>query len=121
MKCLSIQQPWSWAILYAGKTIENRTWPTDYRGPLLIHAGRSRECLGAFGPGEPPADRLVFGAVLGVVDLLDCVPLHLAPHTPFTEGPWCWVVANPRPLAKPFPCRGMPGLFDVDMAGVDSL
>jgi len=26
MRCLSVRQPWAWAIIYAGKTIENRTW-----------------------------------------------------------------------------------------------
>lgn len=36
---LSIRQPWAWAILHAGKTIENREWPRcSYRGPIFIHA-----------------------------------------------------------------------------------
>ena len=34
MKALSIHQPWAWAILNAGKTVENRTWSTNYQGPL---------------------------------------------------------------------------------------
>ena len=29
MKALSIRQPWAWAILHAGKDIENRDWRTD--------------------------------------------------------------------------------------------
>jgi ASCH domain len=42
MKALSIRQPWAWAILRAGKRIENREWraPPSYRGPLLIHASK---------------------------------------------------------------------------------
>jgi len=36
---LSIRQPWAWLIVQGHKPIENRTWPTTYRGPLLIHAG----------------------------------------------------------------------------------
>jgi hypothetical protein len=40
MKCLSIRQPWAWAILHGGKRIENRTWNTTYRGPILLHAGK---------------------------------------------------------------------------------
>lgn len=36
---LSIRQPWAWAILHAGKRIENRDWRgCKYRGPVLIHA-----------------------------------------------------------------------------------
>lgn len=38
MKVLSGRQPWWWAILHAGKTTENRTWNTSYRGPFLLHA-----------------------------------------------------------------------------------
>ena len=39
MKVLSIRQPWAWAIVAGFKPVENRTWKTGYRGPLLIHAG----------------------------------------------------------------------------------
>lgn len=36
---LSIRQPWAWAILYARKRLENRSWPScSYRGPIWIHA-----------------------------------------------------------------------------------
>jgi hypothetical protein len=37
---LSVRQPWLWAILQAGKRIENRKWKTEYRGPLLLHAAK---------------------------------------------------------------------------------
>ena len=37
---LSIRQPWSWAILVAGKRCENRTWNCKYRGPIYIHAAK---------------------------------------------------------------------------------
>lgn len=35
---LSIRQPWVWAILNAGKRVENRTQRWDYRGEVLLHA-----------------------------------------------------------------------------------
>jgi hypothetical protein len=40
MKALSLRQPWCWAILGAGKRIENRQWNTHYRGPILLHAAK---------------------------------------------------------------------------------
>jgi hypothetical protein len=40
MKALSGRQPWWWAILHAGKRIENRVWNTSYRGPILLHAAK---------------------------------------------------------------------------------
>jgi hypothetical protein len=45
VKCLTVCQPWAWAIVHGRKHVENRTWATDYRGPLLIHAGGSRRWL----------------------------------------------------------------------------
>ena len=38
MKTLSVRQPYASLICYGIKTVENRTWKTDYRGRLLIHA-----------------------------------------------------------------------------------
>ena len=38
MKCISIRQPWAWLIIKGVKPVENRTWSSSYRGPLLIHA-----------------------------------------------------------------------------------
>lgn len=40
MKALSIRQPWAWAILKAGKDIENRDWPTSLRGRFAIHTAK---------------------------------------------------------------------------------
>ena len=39
MKALSGRQPGWWAILHAGKRVENRVWNTTYRGPIL-HAAK---------------------------------------------------------------------------------
>lgn len=35
MIALSIRQPWAWHILHSGKDIENRDWPTKFRGRVL--------------------------------------------------------------------------------------
>jgi hypothetical protein len=42
VKAISIRQPWAWAILSAGKRVENREWQhaPKYRGPVLIHAAK---------------------------------------------------------------------------------
>jgi hypothetical protein len=38
LKTLSIQQPYASLVAYGVKKIENRTWQTNYRGKVLIHA-----------------------------------------------------------------------------------
>jgi hypothetical protein len=59
-KALTICQPYAELIARGEKVIENRTWPTSYRGPLLIHAGKSREWLYGDGDWLGP---LVFGCL----------------------------------------------------------
>ena len=41
MKALTICQPYAGAILDGRKRVENRTFRTEYRGELIIHAGKS--------------------------------------------------------------------------------
>ena len=98
--------------------IENRTWRTNYRGPLAIHASRFRRWLRGrhdyshILPDLPPVDQLVFGAIIGVVDLIDCVPYAEVAGTPLAEpGGFCWLTENPRPL-RPVICSGQRFLFD---------
>ena len=43
MKAISIKQPWASLIAHGIKDIENRTWRTNYRGRVLIHAGASKK------------------------------------------------------------------------------
>ena len=109
MKALSIHQPWAWAILHAGKSVENRSRPTSHRGPLLIHAARSRASYDAqdvdewrdgYGVALPAWDELVKGAIVGQVDVVDCVRASEM-SGPWIEGPWCWVLAEPRAFAAP--------------------
>jgi hypothetical protein len=40
LRCLTGRQPWWWAILHAGKRIENRRTRWKYRGPILLHAAK---------------------------------------------------------------------------------
>ena len=116
-KALSVAQPWAWAIIHGSKRIENRRYRTSHRGPLFIHASKSREWLGTEGdllPTLPPYSDLVYGAIIGVVDVVDCVPVEQVAGDPFAEGPWCWILENPRAI-EPFPCRGQQNLFSVPL------
>lgn len=97
--------------MFGPKRIENRTWHTAYRGPLLVHAGKSRTGLGDDESTLGAPDQLGFGVVIGLVDLVDCVPFDRIRGEPFAFGPWCWVTANPRPLPVPVPWSGMLGLW----------
>ena len=113
MKCLSVQQPWAWAIIHGPKRIENRTWRTKHRGPLLIHAGKSRARLGDYGAGEPAQEALAFGAIIGVATLTDCVPVAEVAGQPFAEGPWCWLLDDVFAFDEPVLYRATQMIFAV--------
>jgi len=49
MKTLSVRQPYASLVCYGIKTVENRTWKTDYRGRVLIHAGGKHVALFDYG------------------------------------------------------------------------
>lgn len=115
MKCLTVCQPWPWGIIHGPKRIENRSWPTSYRGPLAIHAGKSKAWLQDSLPDgtRVPLQEMEFGKIIGVVDLVGCVPIEQVADDPFAYGPWCWILQNPRALAVPIPYKGQLGLFEV--------
>lgn len=125
MKAISVRNPWAWAILYAGKRIENRPRTWYYRGPVLLHAsgGMTEKEYRAFadfyeyeineGPPYPPplpamAD-LPRGGIVGRAEIVDCVT---ASDSPWFFGPFGLVLDKVKPL--PFvACKGALGLFEV--------
>ncbi|TXG78319.1 hypothetical protein E6Q11_01305 [Candidatus Dojkabacteria bacterium] len=122
MLALTIKQPWAWAILWAGKDIENRSWASQHRGPLLIHSSksvsraefeRSAEFMRSIGVTVPSFAELQsqMGVVLGAVTLLDCVE---SADSPWWIGPVGWKLTDPRPWANPVPCSGKLGLWEFD-------
>lgn len=118
MKALSIRQPWAWLIIKGHKDIENRSWPTAFRGRVLVHAAKGMTtseyvdadffvCGGGI---KLPRPRDLFrGGIIGMVDVVDCVTKS---DSPWFFGKYGFVLQNPTPL--PFlELRGQLGFFDV--------
>lgn len=124
MFALSIRQPWAFAVASGVKRIENRTWSTNYRGPLIIHASKNVEWA-------------VVDQVLAKVARLSHLPLSRVKriYAPYAEGaafigevqlagvvresdnPWFagpigWVVQDGH-LFDPVPGTGALGIFGV--------
>lgn len=137
MKALTICQPYASLIVRGDKRVENRTWPTSYRGRLYIHAGKSREWLTSEDdhPSENygiPLASMPFGAVIATAVLADCVRFDrigqgmvgqrwpwLGEHE-HANGPWCWILANVVPIG-PWPWKGAQGLWELDEAELDRI
>lgn len=89
MKVLSLLQPWASLIALGEKQIETRSWQTDYRGPLLIHASKSLRCANeawkepfyaALKPlhsmvDNKPSIQYSVGAIIAKCNLVDCVKI----------------------------------------------
>jgi hypothetical protein len=107
MRIITIRQPWAGLIVAGVKDVENRTWPTSYRGPVLLHAAKRPDAISAAEVerrfGVPMDNVGPLGGVVGVADIVDCVRPH--PSAWYAPGHYAFVLANARPL--PFvPWRG---------------
>jgi len=119
MKALSIRQPWAWLIVNGYKLVENRSWHSSYRGPLLIHAGKGMtnyEYEDAYNLAArldlflPFKGDLEYGGIVGSVEMIDCVNAY---GSPWFFGPYGFVFRSAKPL--PFrPMRGKLGIFHVN-------
>lgn len=134
MKTISIKQPWAHLICTPRqdnpqlgiKDIENRTWPTKFRGRVLVHASGSKgkkfkinltddQMKASFGniTSQAVNGSFAFGAIIGSVEIVDCVVNHpsiWAEKTVDLESDkkfilyypiYNWVLANPVLFAKP--------------------
>jgi hypothetical protein len=108
-KVLTIRQPWAQLIVWGVKPVENRSWLTNHRGALLIHAGMKYEKVPEleerYGFTEDDCES---GAIIGIANLVDVVEDH---PSPFFCGPFGWVLDNVRGI-DPIPMRGKLGLFN---------
>lgn len=141
---LSLRQPWAWAVLHAGKTIENRRWNTRFRGEFLIHAAkgmtndeyedavdfinsvRRRQGVNWRANQVPDPIDLLRGGIVGRARLVDVIPPCAPPEYVAAEcgcgHPWHmgqqfgFVLEDVTPL--PFElCVGKLGFFDPDLKG----
>lgn len=129
---LSIRQPWVWAIINAGKDIENRQWSTRFRGEFCIHAAKgmthyewsdAMDFIDRAFPVPMPAEQgrrasavhstdAKRGGIIGVAELVDCIDES---ESPWFFGRYGFVLRNVRPV--PFiPVKGKLGFFRWDAA-----
>jgi hypothetical protein len=132
MKALSIRQPWAWLICAGYKDIENRNWRIGRKAQhepyssyhqanftievpvrIYVHASKILDTSGAkyFNITIPP--NLPLGAIIGEVDIIDCITESASP---WFSGRYGFVLANPILYEIPIPCQGALGFFEPDTA-----
>lgn len=124
MMALSILQPWAWLIVNGFKDVENRGWHTNYRGRVLVHAGKKygprihaedvEEMRTFFRIDLPPFDQMQIGGIVGETEIYGCVRDSKSKWA--SADCWHFQLRNSKPL--PFePYRGQLGFFRVEAVG----
>ncbi len=114
--CLSVRQPWADLIVDGKKDVENRSWSTNFRGFILIHAPRTVDQASVprliqwLGVNAASEYSPVTGGIIGYTEIVDCVTRH---SSRFFEGPYGFVLANSQRFPQPIPWRGELGIFAV--------
>lgn len=122
MRVLTVKQPWATLIVLEFKRVENRTWRTEHRGPLLIHSSRQvdpgnyanealRRCL-----PDTRMRNLPLGQIIGVADLHGVIEKGELFNTPDDDwwftGPIGWLLRNAKQFERGVPASGHLGLWD---------
>lgn len=124
MKALTLRQPWAWLVVHGGKSIENRTWNTKFRGEFLIHAasGMTRneyerakqfvDTVGCFERQLPKPEQLVRGALVGQARLVAVRPPIEVGHGWQMPGQYGFVLEDVKAFDKPIACAGALGFWN---------
>lgn len=137
MKTFTVYQPYAFAIVAGLKHYETRPRRTSVRGRVAVHAGKKDAWrTGLLESGDMPeiekvlaevqgtgnrAARLEYGAVIGTVEIVDCVPVENLMDSlndrerilgDYSPGRFAWVLENPVMFDEPFPARGKQGWWN---------
>lgn len=134
MKALTLHQPWATLVAEGLKIYETRSWTTNYRGPIAIHAGKHVDLDACeqsdlirctlYQLGIDNALLLPRGEVIAVGELVDVIPTEVAWNRVsgeelgfgnFAPGRFAWRINGVRKVSGKISCRGMQGLFTVDL------
>lgn len=126
MKILTLHQPESSLIASGAKRIVTRTFSTDYRGPVAIHAARSfprasmqiaagETFLRALcAAGIEHFEDIPRGVILATAELVDCAHItdeffaasNERRYGDFSHGRFAWMLSEVRALAEPIEHQG---------------
>lgn len=122
MKALTIKEPWASLIINNYKTYEFRSWKTNYRGKILIHAGLSLEKneLKYF---EDYNLNYQCGNIIGEATITDCIlvtkefnkkllDINNKVYKNNHENLYAWKLENIVKYENPIPIKGKLGLWN---------
>lgn len=140
MKAITVWQPWASLLATGKKHIETRSWRTNYRGEILIHAAKKPYSqVELMIPREDRKlienalrlkyidwkERVPTSVIVGKANLVNCVLIDettselIKEQHPdeyafgdFTPGRYAWVMESPVLFKEPIPAKGKQGLWN---------
>jgi hypothetical protein len=129
LKAITLHQPWAY-LVGRYKWFETRSWSTNYRGKIAIHAAKYQKdtdyWCSLLKDLLPPVEELIFGAVVALADLTDCIFMteefiNQQSETELRCGLWevgryAWKLdENIQILNEPIPAKGKQGLWNIEL------
>ena len=129
MKVLSLKEPFATLIKNGIKTIETRSWKTNYRGELYIHASSTKMPKEYKNNKELMAlvneEDLSYGTIICSCELVDCIEMtnefvnNIKNNRKneyitgkYSQGRYAWILKNIEVLDNPIEAKGHLGIWN---------
>lgn len=129
MKVLSLKEPYASLIKEGKKKIETRSWKTNYRGIIYIHASKTRiskeDRNNAILSSLIDYSNLNYGYIICKANLKDCILMDedfvndMRKSNPteyacgiYASGRYAWILSDIEVLKEPIPAKGSLGLWN---------
>ena len=125
MKVLSIKEPFATLIKDGVKIYETRSWKTNYRGEIYIHASLSLSKSERLESAKKYLkSEIKPGCILCKCELVDCIPMtdefikYINKETSeydyglYSEGRYAWKLKVLEVLDEPIPAKGKLGIWN---------
>lgn len=121
VRALSIIQPWADAIIHHGKNVENRSWSTDRRGYVAIHASLKKDKeLFLYLKNEfrisLEIEKTSFGVIIGFAKIIEVISDETVTRNTkkWFSGDYGLVLDEVIPLKEPVLAKGALGFWRVE-------
>lgn len=125
MKVISIKEPFATLIKDGVKIYETRSWKTNYRGEVYIHASISlSKAENVSSANKYLKSSINPGHILCKCELIDCIPMteefikyikektNESDYGKYSEGRFAWQLKLLEVLDEPIPAKGKLGIWN---------
>lgn len=127
MRAISITQPWASLVALGLKRIETRSWGTNFRGIIAIHATKHMNAVAGqlhvlLHMVDILPEYIPLGSIIAVATVREVYPTRLTPKDlpesermfgDFGPGRFAWLLDNVHALCPQYVCAGHLGLWQV--------